>query len=281
MLIEILVSVALIIASYTDIRTREVPDWLNFALIFSGVGYRAIASAVSWEWGYLVDGAAGFAVCLVVALVMYYTGQWGGGDSKMILGLGILLGFDMTLDSLILSFLLNLVFIGAIYGLLWSVILAFKNSKEFRRSWAVQQKCMEKAKAAILIIGTAVMASLLLVHDSQLRVILVLCYMLLAASPYLWVFVRSVEKSCMLKRMSPGKLTEGDWIAEDVIVDGRRICGPKDLGVDRKQIAELISLEKKNRIRRVHVKEGIPFVPSFLLSFLVSIALGNLVYLVI
>ena len=62
------------------------------------------------------------------------------------------------------------------------------------------------------------------------------------------------------------KLTEGDWIAEDVKVNGKIICSPKDLGISKEQIKKL----KHHNIKKVLVKEGIPFVPSFLIAFVVT-----------
>ena len=46
MLINNICIIALIIASYTDIKTREVPDWLNYTLIGLGVGINTIYSVI-------------------------------------------------------------------------------------------------------------------------------------------------------------------------------------------------------------------------------------------
>ena len=48
----------------------------------------------------------------------------------------------------------------------------------------------------------------------------------------------------MYKYVNPKKLTEGDWIAKNIIIKGKQICGPKDLGISKKQIQKLISLKK-------------------------------------
>ena len=85
------------------------------------------------------------------------------------------------------------------------------------------------------------------------------------------LFVKAVEKACMLKRVKPSELTEGDWIAKDVIVKNKRICGPKDLGIEKAQIRQLIRL----KIKSVIIKVGIPFVPSFLLAFVLTLWIGN------
>ncbi|PIO05594.1 hypothetical protein COT47_04145, partial [Candidatus Woesearchaeota archaeon CG08_land_8_20_14_0_20_43_7] len=49
------------------------------------------------------------------------------------------------------------------------------------------------------------------------------------------------------------------------------ICGPKDLGIEKKQIAILL----KHKVKKVLVREGIPFVPSFLIAFIVNVFFQN------
>ncbi len=81
----------------------------------------------------------------------------------------------------------------------------------------------------------------------------------------------------MFRYVKPMELTEGDWIAKDVKVNGKRICGPKDLGIEKKQIRKLVGFYRKGKVKRILIKVGIPFVPSFLVSFLISVLFGNMV----
>ena len=97
---------------------------------------------------------------------------------------------------------------------------------------------------------------------------------------YLWIFVKAIEKVAMLKYITPDKLTEGDWIAEEVKYKGKLICSPKDLGIEKKQIRQVVNLYKKKRIKKILIKEGIPFVPSFLIAFVITVFFGNLLLLV-
>jgi len=41
-IIVTIVLIGLIIGSYTDLKTREVPDWLNFSLVAIGIGANLI-----------------------------------------------------------------------------------------------------------------------------------------------------------------------------------------------------------------------------------------------
>ena len=88
---------------------------------------------------------------------------------------------------------------------------------------------------------------------------------------YIWIAIKAVENACMLKYVKPQQLTEGDWIAKDIKIDGEYITGPKDLGIEKKKISKLIALYKKGKVKKILIKEGIPFVPVFLISFLIVV----------
>ena len=122
-----------------------------------------------------------------------------------------------------------------------------------------EQAALQKAS------GPLFQASLLLkIFISTLAIIFFLAV-------YAWIFMKSIEKISLLKQRSVKDLVEGDWIVKNIFVKGKRIAGPKDLGISKKQI----ELLKKYKIKKVLVKEGVPFVPSFLLGYIATLALGN------
>ena len=61
------------------------------------------------------------------------------------------------------------------------------------------------------------------------------------------------------------------------MIDGKKICGPKDLGVSKKQIEKLLDYEKKGRINEIQIKEGIPFIPSFLIAYVYTLIFDNII----
>jgi len=274
---------ALLIGTYTDLKTREVPDWLNFTLIASGLGIRLIQTAALGDSNYIYEGLFGFGLAFIVANGMYYSGQWGGGDAKMLMGLGAVLGFDLSFEGFFSGFLINILFVGAAYGLLWSSYLALKNLKAFRGSFnrIASQKDFLYARIAGLVACTICVVLFFVVSDRIEKFLITIVAVLIMAMLYLWVFVRAVEQSCMLRYIKPTQLTEGDWIAEDVIVQKKRIAGPKDLGVTKEQITQLQSIYKKGKLKKVLVKDGIPFVPSFLIAFFIVLMYGNLIIAVL
>jgi hypothetical protein len=231
---------------------------------------------------YLVESLLGFGLMFIFAMLMYYTGQWGGGDSKMIMGLGALIGLSIpSLTELIFDppflvlFILYSMVIGAVYGLVWSAVLAWIHRREFAKELLRYQKTQGVTRLRMILIAfaaIAIAASFFVPHS--LRSIFLSLVLVILVTYFLFIFVKVIEKTCMLKRISPDRLTPGDWIAEDVVVDNKRICGPKDLGIEKHQILLLQNAHKKRKIDTVLVKEGIPFVPSFLLAFFATLFIG-------
>tara|TARA_B100002003_G_C14145465_1_gene550731 strand:+ start:1137 stop:1991 length:855 start_codon:yes stop_codon:yes gene_type:complete len=284
MLTIILVSIALIyllIASYTDIKTREVPDWLNFSLVPLALGVRLIYSLAVNEYSVIIDGLVGFAAFFVLALVMFYTGQWGGGDSKLLMGLGALIGLEFSFNTFMASFLINTIIIGSLYGLIWSVLSAFRNRKKFVKELHKIKKSMLKLRRFMLVLFVLLLLTLFIVPDLFSRFLILSIIVVIYSTFYLMIFIKIVERSCMLRYVKPTDVTEGDWIAKDVIINNKRLTGPKDLGIERKQLNKLIAYYKKGKIKRVLIKVGIPFVPSFLVAYILTLLYGNLlIYLI-
>lgn len=270
--------IALIIGSYTDIKTREIPDWINYGLIFIGVFAHLIYSLVTNNWIYLLNSLAGLGLCLLIALGMFYSGQWGGGDSKMLMALGALIGLDFSLSSFLVSLLVNIFLIGAVYGVLYGIYLAVRSGKKFTETFKGfnRNKRYSTAKKAILLLSV-VLVVLSFFFGSVVQLALLFFVIVVLASFYLLLFAKSVEKCCMFRLVEPKQLTEGDWIAKNVFVGGKYVCGPKDLGVSKEQIGKLIQLRKQNKIEKILIKEGIPFVPSFLLSLIFTYLYGNII----
>lgn len=280
-IISFIVIIVLIIASITDIKTREVPDWINFSLIPLGIGINLIWSLATNNWNFIIFSLTGFIALFIIALLMFYTGQWGGGDSKMLMGLGALIGLKLSLDSTLISFLINIVIVGSLYGLVWSIILSFKNRKKFIKELKKSTKSIIKIRRIMLIWFIILLISALFIKDVVIKILVILLTIFIYTSFYLFIFIKAVEKSCMLKYVKPTEVTEGDWIAKKIFVNKKYIAGPKDLGIEKKQLKKLINYYKKGKIKRVLIKVGIPFVPSFLIAYLITLWIGNVLLLFI
>ncbi len=263
--------IILIIGTITDLKTREVPDWLNYSGIFLGIGLRALFSANYWDIWILVEGLIGFALAFLAAELMYRTGQWGGGDCKMLMVLGAVLGVQFRLDHITTTFISNLLIVGGVYGLVWSLYKGIKNKKEVleraKQLWKETYPYRLAAYGGLIILTGA---SFFLAPPLRLAA-LVLAFMAVAIL-ILWVVMKSIEETSFIKRIPLKKLTEGDWIAKAIKQKNRVVCAASRTGATK----EDINMLKKLRIPAVWIKEGIPFVPSFLIAYLTSIFIGNL-----
>ena len=259
--IAVITLLVLLIASYTDIKTREVPDWISYSLIFLALGIRAIFSVES-GWNVLLSGVLGFAVCFAIAYLFYYTSQWGGGDAKLLMGMGAMIGiaYPFSTDSFnLLLFFLALLFIGAAYGLLWMLMLAVRKGKLF---WLDFKRAVNEYNK--LQLGLFISTLLLFILVLFYSFIWPILFFPLGVF-YLFLFINTVEKTCFLKKVHVNDLTEGDWLAEDVNAHSKLILKKKTL--EKEDIQKL----KESALKEVLIKEGIPFIPSFLLAYLLLV----------
>ena len=316
---SIIAIIVLLIGSIFDLRTREVPDLLNYGFFFFALLFNLIISVVLHNPFFFFDSLFAFLFFIFLSLTLFYTGQWGGGDSKLLIGLATLIGLpsgvflemihhllqhslnhQLTLDSLIrvlssnfiINFLINLLFVGAVYSVLFLVFLVINNWSLFKRKFIY---FMRKYIVFIRISFYLFLSSIILlviahyfmfyIKQPNVYYFMILFFLITFMTllyMILHTVLKAVEYSCLRRKVSPEKLSVGDWIAEPVYDGKKLIVSPKDLGVSCEQIKKLIRLKKKKKLRFVVVKEGIPFVPSFFLSYILTLFLKtNLLFLLI
>ena len=279
-LLIIIAVIWLTFASVSDLKTREVPDWISFSLTIIAVAFLLIQIINQKNYKLLINPLIFGIIFTVIAFAMYYTKQWGGGDTKLLIPLGIIFSsypekllnyLNPTLNMQFpIILLINIFVIGTIYSLLYSFYLAIKNKekfvKEFKKNESKTAKIIGMILAVVLIIAAIFL-------QSPKNVLFLLLSLLVLITPYLLAFVKSVEKSCMLEKISTSKLTEGDWVIEDIYHNKKLILSKNNLGVTKNEI-EIIKKIK----RKILVKNGLPFIPSFLIAVIISLIFGNLFF---
>lgn len=91
--------------------------------------------------------------------------------------------------------------------------------------------------------------------------------------PFLYLFMnvaKQLEYFIFVKPKFVDKITPGDWIAQDIIVDKKVIYSVDDfkLGIEEEQIENLKKLAKKHKeLAKILVKDGIAFLPPLLIGF--------------
>jgi len=283
----ILVAVAFLwtlFATASDIKTREVPDWLNYSLVAIGIGLRAIYSIASKEWTFLLYGIAGLFAFFLVGNFLYYTRQWGGGDAKLLMGYGVVFGsypdtllgyFNPNLNMpFIAIILINILLVGAVCGLVYSVVLAAKNKEKFLKEikrLGKSKEFIKNGKLVVVVSAAAFIINLFFIN-ANIKIILYLFALFALLFYIIFLFIKSVENIAMYKKVRIEKVTEGDWIANNVVVNGRVVYRPERTGITKRNIMML----KRLKVKNVVVREGIPFVPSFFIALIISLIWGNL-----
>ncbi len=276
------VLITLIIASISDMRTREIPDWISYGLIFFVLLTRGLQTVISKNHTYLTYSFVAFITFFAVGSLLYYTRQWGGGDAKLISGLMAAFATSpfnnaqQTFFPYPLVLILNILLVGALYAIIYAAILASKNKKTFIVEFKKlnSEKRMHITKICVLILSVLFAILTFFYFPPDLVISGGVFSLVMLMLPYLLIFVKSVEKTSLYKTIQPSKLAEGDWVREDVYKGKKLIYKKQPFGIDK----ESIEILKKENIKKVLIKEGIPFVPSFLLGTIITLVLGKVIF---
>ncbi len=286
-LFDILITAAtlviLTIASFSDLRTREIPDWLSYSLLFFVIATRGVESILLKDSTYIVQTLIFFAIFFIFGNIMYYTRQWGGGDTKLITALGSAFAIRPAYlaETSIIPFpailLLNILIIGAIYGIFFALHLSLKNKVAFKKEFKKLNNSYKTIgiKIGMLIIATLLFISSFTIFPASAGLLIGTLSLILLIAPYLITALKSTELACMYKETPVNKLTVGDWVQKDVYKNKKLIYKVNPYGINKKEI----SLLKKANIKQVLVKEGIPFVPPFLIGTIVTLIVGGALFL--
>jgi len=267
--------IVLILATIIDIKTREIPDYLTYSLIFIAISLNFISSIIYKNNNYITILII-LLISILLANILYYTKFWGGGDSKLIIGLFLVFHtypqFLLTYLNpslpypFLLTYLINLLLTAFIYGLIYSIILAIKDYKKFKKHFKNLLPKYLTLRFISITISIIILFSYYLIKIPPLLPLSLLTFLY----PYILIFVKAIEKSSLIKLIKPNKLTEGDLLAETISYNNQTYS-KKSLGLTKLQIQQLIKRNKP-----ILIKYGLPFAPVFLIATLISLIFGNL-----
>lgn len=250
----------LLVASLHDLKTKEVPDYLSYLFMASGILIQAYYLAENFDLNYLLVLAANSVCGTAFGFIMYYARQWGGADAKLITGLSIYMSNPHN-PWLFANYFLNFLLVGAFYGIIGSSIIILANAKKFGDEIL---KDFGKNKAFYVAgISVSCLGVITFFSNPFLGVLLVLLGFLLVS-----VLVLKNADALMIKSVPISKLVEGDWLIDRIVVNGRVLFDPKKSVDVRKDQLEQI---KNSGVKKVRIRDGIPFIPSFLIAFIVTV----------
>jgi Flp pilus assembly protein protease CpaA len=253
----------ILFAVVQDLRKREIANWLNFSLIIFALAFRLFYSLFySSDYTFFLQGLIGFGVFFILGNLLYYGKVFAGGDAKLMIALGAVLPFSqnwITNTNLALMFLVLFLIAGALYGIVFSLYLGIKNRKRFVKEFSREFK--EKRRMFYIAL---IVAIILLAISSFERNILYLS-VLIFISPYVYISAKAIDESCMIKKVNTKELTEGDWLYNNLRI-GKTLIKANWEGLSQEEISLLMKKKKE-----VFIRQGIPFSPVFLISYIVLI----------
>lgn len=253
----------ILFAVIQDLKKKEIANWLNFSLIVFALTFRFFYSLFNNSgYGFFCQGLISFGIFFIFGNLFYYGKVFAGGDAKLMMALGAVIPFSESLFAnlnLVLLFFVSFLFIGALYGIIFSLILSIKNKKEFAKEFAKEFKEKRKIFYIFLIAG------IILIALSFFERVFFYIAILVFISPYLYLSAKAIDESCMIKKVNTKNLSEGDWIYRDIKLR-KQLIKAKWEGLSKEEII-LLRKEKKN----VLIRQGIPFSPVFLISYLILI----------
>ena len=267
--IEVLVLIILgfiwvLFASIQDIRSTEVANWLNFSLIIFALGFRFFYSLFATNnFIFFYQGIIGLIIFIILGNLFYYLKVFAGGDAKLMIALGTILPLTNSFSTnikIMAVFLILFLFVGGFYGLFYGIFLAISHFKNFKKDFV--KKIKNNKKLIILTTALAIIIAILSILSESVLIFLAIIIFII---PYLFLFAKSIDEACMIKNISPSKLQEGDWLYKDLKIKGKTIKAKWD-GLSKK---EIVMLKRANK--KVWIRKGIPFVPVFLISYLILV----------
>jgi len=94
-----ILAIALVTATYTDIKSQRIPNWLTFPLMLAGFATHTVFGG----WDGLSFAAMGYGFGFVVMAIPYFFGVMGAGDVKLMGAIGAWLGLQATMTAFLFT----------------------------------------------------------------------------------------------------------------------------------------------------------------------------------
>ena len=118
-----------IIAALWDLFTTEVPDELLAIMLSSGLGLWYFYALTTGDFLPLAYSLVIGGGILILGLVLYERGHWGGADAWLLAAIAFLIPFYNGI--FMYPFIFNFLVVGTVYMIVYALILGFINKGVF------------------------------------------------------------------------------------------------------------------------------------------------------
>jgi hypothetical protein len=279
----LLAIVFLVLGSIEDLKTGEIPEKVSYGYIASALLVAAADSMASGDVYMFLNSLLMGVSFFGLGFMLFYLGQWGGGDVKLAGGIGCTLGFlaqaGFFHDGLFpyyATYFINMICIALPYATVYGLLLGLKSPetwKEFGRY------LRDKKSVAVLILSFAPCIIGLYLHLTSLA----LFYTIIPVMTLIALYLKAVELKALRDTIDVSKLREADVPAEDVVVEGAVLIRKIDIeGMTLEDIKKIQELAAQGKIpQKIVIKRGIKFAPVLLFAFLSVLYAGNFIEVII
>ncbi len=267
---------------YSDLRTSliDVRVVIGFTLISAVL--HLLFAYVLHTVVYLKYALAGGVLFLGLGYLIYFLSKWGEGDALVLGSLYFMYPypFFMPLRYVVYSKVIyywyvlffNLSITGVIYSLLYAFVVSLSNKEFYRVLW----KRIWNRNFFTWVLFTAMISLVIYITLGDLTAFIlpvIFCFSYVTI-----IFAKLSDEILFTKKIPLTEVKEGDTIIGDfkkVNFNGKRLDA-----IDKQTLGKLIKAYGPNK--KVVVKDMVRYLPSFLLGFLLTLALGDkiIIYLV-
>ncbi|MFH1055898.1 MAG: prepilin peptidase [Candidatus Altiarchaeota archaeon] len=283
LLVIVVTLLMLLLASISDLKTGEIPEKFSMGLVAFILAVSAAHSVYSWDLSHILASVEFGAILFVMGYVVFYFGGWGGGDVKIIAGVGCLLGYlDSTgftwPNSSFISFhmppfvtyLIDMAFMSTPYVIVYTLVLGLGRPVVF--SYFLSRL---REPRNLVFVFVSVMPALLAFYLGF--GVLLYTYLLVPLFLLATIYMKAVEEIVLTKGIRISELKEWDILSEDLVVDGVRVAQRRNIeGITPEQLARIRELAASGRIPdAIRIRWGIKFAPILLISLPLTLYFGN------
>lgn len=267
---ELLLIVVALIGSFAagiyDLKTSNIPDTLCVLMIIFGLAVHSLYSFSTGDFSMLSSSLLFGGLFLAFGLLMYYSGQWGGGDGELLIAIGVLLpklSIVKTYFPFAISFFINSFFIGAFYSIIYALILSYKIPSVPKNFF----KSINKPLTIFLLISLALISLITFFYLRMLSIFFFLIFVLII----FWKFSKTIENG-FYKKIPVSKLKVDDMLGEDI--PKLKLYKRFIRGLTKEEVKKIKKIKKY-----VIIREGIRYGLVFPLTLLFTLLFGDIFFL--
>ncbi len=278
------------IAAYFDVKTTDVPDFIAIYMAIAGVTINAIQSYLTGNNTYIIGSLIVGGIFTAIGALKYYTRLWGGADFLLFGAIGFLIprmpSTFVTVSApwpYPVTLVFNIMIIGAIYSIIYSVLLAIRT----KGYWKLFLNNFRKSRKT-LILGLILYFGLVFILSGATSIITSIPFTFIfigflqkfilyfIALIFLTVFLQTIQFDILNKKIRTTHLKEGDVLSEKVILRKKIIPANKIIGLTKEQVKQI-----KQEKRFIKITQGVPYIPIFPIAIIVTFFFGDIIYILL